>query len=78
MKGNRPQGTWQGQPESKTDAAGKGAPAPEVSEPGVPYQAPGSSSDRNQVDKDPGYGDESDRGTSGGPEAGQSEDDLPF
>jgi single-strand DNA-binding protein len=67
--------TWQGQQESKTDAAGKGAPAPEVGEPGVPYSTPDNFSDKNQVSKGPGYGDEF---GPGGSEAGQSEDDLPF
>jgi single-strand DNA-binding protein len=80
LERKQPQGTWQGQPESKTDASGKGAPAPEVGEPGVPYQAPGSFSDKDQISKGPGYGDEFGPGgpASNGSEAGQSEDDLPF
>ena len=74
------QGTWQRQPEGRNDATGKGAPVSEVSESGTPYQTPGGLSDKNQVSKEPAYGDEFGPGgpVSNGPETGQNEDDLPF
>ena len=73
-------GTYQGQPEGRNEASGKGAQTSDVNEPGTPYQTPGSNSDKNKISNGPASGDESDPGGPAGfgPEAGQNEDDLPF
>lgn len=80
LEKKQPQGTWQGQTETKNGLSDKQPAASEFNEPGVPYTSVGDHSEKfpeNRVNNDinePGQGGApfNDQGT------GQNEDDLPF
>ena len=80
LEKKQPQGTWQGQAETRNDLSDRQPAASELSEPGVPYTSAGDNSEKfpeSRVSNDinePGQGGTpfNDQGT------GQNEDDLPF
>ena len=80
LEKKQPQGTWQGQAETRNDLSDKQPAASELSEPNVPYNSAGDHSEKfpesriNNDINEPGQGGApfNDQGT------GQNEDDLPF